>query len=113
LTGEKYSKSIGSMMIAIVLGTVGGVFLDKQFETNRYPINIEYNIINNCLSAYEKPLRREYYEKKRKVCICALKETEGNQTKTAQILGTTKRIIQYKIQKYNIDYTKFKTNSQL
>jgi Nif-specific regulatory protein len=38
----------------------------------------------------------------------ALKDTRGNQTEAAKILGTTKRIIQYKIFKYNIDYTRFK-----
>jgi Nif-specific regulatory protein len=40
--------------------------------------------------------------------VDALKDGDGNQTKAAQLLGTTKRIIQYKIQKYKIDYTKFK-----
>ncbi len=49
----------------------------------------------------------EAYEKS--LIISALKEVNGNQTKAAKILGTTKRIIQYKIKKYNIDYEKFKT----
>ncbi len=48
----------------------------------------------------------ESYEKS--LIINALKEAKGNQTKAAKFLGTTKRIIQYKVQKYNIDYTKFK-----
>ena len=33
----------------------------------------------------------------------ALKETLGNQSRAARILGTTKRVIQYKVQKYGID----------
>ncbi len=40
--------------------------------------------------------------------IDALKETGGNQSAAAKILGTTKRIIQYKIKKYNIDSSRFK-----
>ncbi len=40
--------------------------------------------------------------------IDALKETGGNQSAAAKILGTTKRIIQYKIKKYNIDPSRFK-----
>jgi len=32
-----------------------------------------------------------------------LKETLGNQSRAARILGTTKRVIQYKVQKYGID----------
>ncbi|MEI7589706.1 MAG: sigma 54-interacting transcriptional regulator [Deltaproteobacteria bacterium] len=35
--------------------------------------------------------------------IDALQETNGNQSKAALLLGTTKRIIQYKIKKYGID----------
>ncbi len=38
----------------------------------------------------------------------ALKDAEGNQTKAAMLLETTKRVIQYKIQKYNIDYKIFR-----
>jgi Nif-specific regulatory protein len=39
----------------------------------------------------------------RLLIIDALKETGGNQTKAARILGTTKRIIQYKISKMGLD----------
>jgi len=39
--------------------------------------------------------------------IDALKEAKGNQTRAANILSTTKRVIQYKIQQYGIDYRKF------
>jgi len=38
----------------------------------------------------------------------ALKASNGNQTKAAESLGTTKRIIQYKISKYNIPYSRFR-----
>jgi len=44
----------------------------------------------------------------RALILDALKETKGNQTKAAKLLGTTKRIIQYKIQKYAIDPERFK-----
>jgi Nif-specific regulatory protein len=39
----------------------------------------------------------------------ALKDAEGNQTKAAKLLGTSKRVIQYKVQKYGIEYRKFRT----
>lgn len=38
----------------------------------------------------------------------ALKDSQGNQSKAAELLGTTKRIIQYKIEQYNIEYKRFK-----
>ena len=38
----------------------------------------------------------------------ALKETGGNQTRAAKLLGTTKRIIQYRIEKLGIDSRQFR-----
>jgi DNA-binding NtrC family response regulator len=38
----------------------------------------------------------------------ALKETHGNQTKAAQLLGISKRKIQYKVNMYGIDYRSIK-----
>jgi Nif-specific regulatory protein len=44
----------------------------------------------------------------RKMIQGALEQTHGNQTKAALMLGTTKRIIQYKIKKLGIDYRSFR-----
>ena len=44
----------------------------------------------------------------REIIVDALKDSRGNQTEAAKLLGTTKRIIQYKITKYNIDYSRYK-----
>ena len=44
----------------------------------------------------------------RELIVDALKDARGNQTKAAQILGTTKRIIQYKIQKLNVDFRRLR-----
>ncbi|MFP4163785.1 MAG: sigma 54-interacting transcriptional regulator [Chitinispirillaceae bacterium] len=44
----------------------------------------------------------------RELIVDALKDTFGNQTEAAKLLGTTKRIIQYKINKYGIDFSRFK-----
>jgi Nif-specific regulatory protein len=44
----------------------------------------------------------------RALIIGALKETSGNQTKAAKLLGTTKRIVQYRIMKLGIDARQFR-----
>jgi Nif-specific regulatory protein len=44
----------------------------------------------------------------RSLIIDAMKDAKGNQSKAARLLGTTKRIIQYKVEKYNIDTKRFK-----
>jgi Nif-specific regulatory protein len=55
------------------------------------------NGFEDLVAAYERELITD-----------ALKDTHGNQTEAAKSLGTTKRIIQYKINKYKIDYSRFK-----
>jgi Nif-specific regulatory protein len=45
----------------------------------------------------------------RSLIIDAMKDAKGNQSQAARILGTTKRIIQYKVEKYGIDTKRFKT----
>jgi Nif-specific regulatory protein len=47
----------------------------------------------------------------RALIIDALKETKGNQSQAALILGTTKRIIHYKIKKFGIDPGRFRGKS--
>lgn len=39
----------------------------------------------------------------------ALKDVRGNQSQAARLLGTTKRIIQYKVEKYGIDPRRFRS----
>lgn len=48
----------------------------------------------------------------RSLILEALKETRGNQSQAARLLGTTKRIVQYKIQKLGIDPAKFRTKNR-
>jgi Nif-specific regulatory protein len=48
----------------------------------------------------------------RELIIAALKRTGGNQTKAAKDLGTSLRVINYKINKYRIDCRVFRTKSR-
>ena len=41
----------------------------------------------------------------------ALKDVRGNQSQAARLLGTTKRIIQYKVEKYGIDPKRFRVKA--
>jgi Nif-specific regulatory protein len=42
----------------------------------------------------------------------ALKDVRGNQSQAARLLGTTKRIIQYKVIKYGVDPRRFRAKGQ-
>lgn len=41
----------------------------------------------------------------------ALKDVRGNQSQAARLLGTTKRIIQYKVSKYGVDPRRFRAKT--
>jgi Nif-specific regulatory protein len=50
--------------------------------------------------------RVDAYE--RELVLSALKRTRGNQSHAARILGTSQRIVNYKIRKYSIDTDQFR-----
>jgi len=74
-------QKITSLIMALTLGGVAGHHIDDivekyDLQVNRYPIKIEYEIINNCISNDEKPIAREIYLDKKEICTCALGNTE-------------------------------------
>jgi Nif-specific regulatory protein len=44
----------------------------------------------------------------RDLLVDALKDAKGNQTQAARLLGTSKRVVQYKVTKYGIDTRRFR-----
>jgi len=124
----KYAKEIGKPVKRISTGVI------EAFLTHKWPGNVRE--LENCIeravilvegdsiemihlppSLQTKTRDGEKKEagrfttviesQERSLIIDALKETKGNQSKAAKLLGTTKRIIQYKIQKLEIDPKKF------
>jgi Bacterial regulatory protein, Fis family len=55
-----------------------------------------------------KSLDKIVHSFERDIIEKTLKDTHGNQSKAAMLLGITKRKIQYKIVKYNIDFRAIK-----
>ncbi len=60
------------------------------------------------LNTSENILKRCIFDCERAVISHALVRTKGNQSAAARLLGTTKRILSYKIHKYGIDFEQFK-----
>ncbi len=52
-------------------------------------------------------LKNTIAEFEKQIIVSALKQTRGNQSKAARRLGTTKRILAYRIRKYGIDVGQF------
>jgi Nif-specific regulatory protein len=77
---------------------IHGHHLPPSLQMNKYTTTVEaHGNFKQLVENYETELITE-----------ALKDCHGNQTKAAEKLGLTKRIIQYKIRNYQIDYKRFK-----
>ena len=60
------------------------------------------------LNTGENVLERCVFDCEKTIIIHALARTKGNQSAAAELLGTTKRILRYKVHKYGIDCEQFK-----
>ena len=58
------------------MGVGGAHFVDHHIlEKARYPLGVEYSIVDACLNGDSMPLDQSLYKNKRKICICAVEET--------------------------------------
>ena len=62
--------------------------------------NVSRGKLEALVSAFERDLITD-----------ALKDVRGNQSQAARLLGTTKRIVQYKVEKYGIDPKRFRAKA--
>jgi len=63
---------------------------------------------NDKPSTRENVLERCVFDCEKTVIIHVLTRTKGNQSAAAKLLGTTKRILTYKVHKYGIDCQQFR-----
>ena len=59
-------------------------------------------------SADDDLFRNSIADFERHIIVSALEQTGGNQNKAAMQLGTTKRILAYRVRKYGIDLGRFR-----
>jgi Nif-specific regulatory protein len=58
-------------------------------------------------SADDDLLKKTVADFERHIIVSALEQTGGNQSKAAMRLGTTKRMLAYRVRKYGIDLEQF------
>jgi len=59
-------------------------------------------------SADDDLFKRAIADFERHIIVATLEQTGGNQNKAAMRLGTTKRILAYRVRKYGIDRRRFR-----
>ncbi len=78
-------------------GVIHGHHLPPTLQMKDQKTTARRGQFTELVSAYEKEL-----------IVDSLKDMQGNQAKAAEALGITKRIMQYKVIKYGIDYRRFR-----
>jgi hypothetical protein len=75
-TYKKFKKPLVSVTSAILIGGIGTYHAHQYFfEEQRYPLSVEYELLDNCISS-SKILMDSYYQvNKTKICVCALEKT--------------------------------------
>lgn len=73
---KKFKKPLISATAALFIGAFGTYKADQIFfEDQRYPLNVEYELIDSCVNA-SRTLASVYRQaNKTQVCICALGKT--------------------------------------
>lgn len=77
--GHAYKKIKNHMIStagALFIGAYGAYKVDKVvFEDNRYPVSVEYEILDDCANSSGLPMTYEQKVYKTQVCLCALDKT--------------------------------------
>ncbi|MBM9614723.1 hypothetical protein JWJ90_10540 [Desulfobulbus rhabdoformis] len=80
---EKYTfkKTLipGALLVAMGVGISHGYEYYKDshiVEYQRYPVKIEYALVDKCLTSYNSPMSRISFNKKRDACINAVEQVQ-------------------------------------
>ena len=66
---------IYTLILGIILGAIGSIYLYTKMEQKRYPSGEEYFIIKECTSLQQQSWSKYPTEKKEQICINALTKT--------------------------------------
>ncbi len=74
---EKFTvkKPLKAAGLAAILAYGGSQFIDYAITDNRYPLDVEYAVLEACTSSHKQPLSYSSYGSKKKLCLCALEDT--------------------------------------
>jgi hypothetical protein len=74
---EKFvvKKPLKAAGLAAILAYGGSQFIDYAITDNRYPLDVEYGILEACSNSHRISLSNSSYSSKKQLCLCALEET--------------------------------------
>jgi hypothetical protein len=74
-TYKRFKKPLISATAALFIGAYGAHKIDKEFiEDSRYPVGVEYELIDGCINASRNFMNSVWRVDKTKICVCALEK---------------------------------------
>lgn len=70
-----FKKPMKVALITTVIGYSGSQLVTYAITDNRYPLEVEYKVIDACINSSRKPLSYEEFGLKEKSCVCAMEDT--------------------------------------
>ena len=67
----KLKKPLISAGVTLILGVYAGHKVESWMDENRYPLSIEYAIVDTCVNNSSRSRSITYYKDLRDVCLCA------------------------------------------
>lgn len=73
---RKYKKPLVSAMTALLIGAYGSYKIEQVYlEITRYPVRIEYAIIDSCITSDRSLMLTSELKEKKHLCLCAYEKT--------------------------------------
>ncbi|MGI2853445.1 hypothetical protein ACRTDR_04410 [Shewanella algae] len=57
---------------ALVFGVIGYRVGDIDANHHRYPLAVEYQLVQLCVNPYKTPIAHDVYGRKQDICLCAI-----------------------------------------
>lgn len=68
-------RPIKAAAIAAFVAYLGGQGVEYAVSDNRYPLDVEQELLSSCMNSYQEPVSRRIYGSRKRVCLCALQGT--------------------------------------
>lgn len=68
-------RPLKAAAIVALVSYLGGQGVEYAVSDNRYPLEVEQELLSSCMDSYQRPVTRHIYGKKKAVCLCALQGT--------------------------------------
>lgn len=81
--GFSFRKFKVPISVAIASGLIGFAAnerIETLWEDQRYPLEVEYELVNLCVNQSQSIMSNTWYTNKTKICICAVEQTMNDMT---------------------------------